>query len=272
MENNLSNISSEDVKDNSTEGHGGASGEAASDVCCSCSRSSSCKTTKCKCRALGNSCGSSCGCRASKCANRALVSNESQEPTQSGNDSSIEEADKDHLLATQGAELLQGALVERPAEAQSDHAPRKPLSDIGNTLAKSNAPKANQRKKWRRSTVLLVSDPPPSLPSHSEAPKKENNSTSETTVSMNIPQNMPSTRPENASVAPKAENNFIETDIPLKIPRAMRKQVSSNGGLPLGDRNASKPDESVNKKELEVVDARSPIRQKSTLEKENNGL
>lgn len=135
MENNQSNISSEDVKDNSTEGVGGASGETASDICCSCSKSSSCKTNKCKCRTLGGICGSSCGCLASKCANRASGSNES--PVEgTGNDSSIQEADKDHLLAAQGAELLQGALVEGPAEVHSDHGPRKPLSDIGNTLVR----------------------------------------------------------------------------------------------------------------------------------------
>lgn len=142
MENNQSNISSEEVKDNSVEGPGGASGETASEACCSCSKSSSCKTTKCKCRALGSTCGSSCGCLASKCANREPVSNESQEPTQlglvegTGNDSCIEESDKDRLLATQGAELLHGALIDRPAETNNDHGSRKPLSDIGNTLVR----------------------------------------------------------------------------------------------------------------------------------------
>ncbi|KAK7385390.1 hypothetical protein VNO78_31107 [Psophocarpus tetragonolobus] len=268
MEDIQSNNSLEELKDNSTEADGGASGETASDICCSCSKSSSCKTNKCKCRAQGSSCGSSCGCLASKCANRASVLNESQvEGT--GNDSSIEEADKDRLLAAQGAELLQGALVEGPTEAH-----RRPLSDIGNTLAKSNAQKANQRKKWRKSTLptLVVTDPPP--PSwqsdNSEVSKKESNSISETNVSMDIPQKMHSSRPENAPVAPKVEK--IETDIPLKIPRAMRKQVSSNGGgLPLGDMNASKPDdEPVNKKESEVIQVRSPVKQKRILEKENN--
>ncbi|KAK7321269.1 hypothetical protein VNO77_31748 [Canavalia gladiata] len=278
-ENNQLNISSEDVKDNSTEGLEGAPGETAPDICCSCSKSSSCKTNKCKCRALGNSCGSSCGCLSSKCANRASVSNESQEQTQSlfiegtSNDSSAEEADKDRLLAAQGAELLQGALVERPAEAHSTHGTRKPLSDIGNTQARSNVPKGNQRKKWRKSTIVLVSDPPPSLQSdNSEVAKKESNGISEANVSMNIPQKMHLSRPENTSVDPKVEKSLTETDIPLKIPRAMRKQQSSNGGgLPLGDRNASKPDESVNKKESEVIEARGPIQQRRTLEKENNG-
>ncbi|XP_027354543.1 kinesin-like protein KIN-4C isoform X2 [Abrus precatorius] len=128
----------DDRKENSKDGHVDESGETASDVCCSCSKISSCKTTKCKCKATGSSCGSSCGCLATKCGNRA-----SEEPTQSGmvqrtgNNSSIEETDKHRLLATQGAELLQGALVDRLAETNSDQEPRKPLSDIGNTQLSS---------------------------------------------------------------------------------------------------------------------------------------
>lgn len=141
MENNQSNInSSEDYKDNSR------------DICCSCSKISSCKTTKCKCKAMGNSCGSSCGCLATKCANRASsISNESEEPLlQSGlvrrtkNNSSIEETDENRLLATQGAELLQGALADRPAEANSEQGLRKPLSDIGNTQVRVSHPLKSQ--------------------------------------------------------------------------------------------------------------------------------
>ncbi|KOM47746.1 hypothetical protein LR48_Vigan07g145000 [Vigna angularis] len=276
IENNPSNISSEDGKDNSTEGNGGASGETASDMCCSCSKSSSCKTNKCKCRAMGGTCGSSCGCLVSKCANRSSISSESQVEG-SGNDSSIEEADKNRLLAAQGAELLQGALVEGPADAHPDnHGPRKPLSDIGNTLAKSNAQKANQRKKWRKSTVptvVVVPDPPSTQSDNAEVPKKESNSISEPNISTNVPQKVLSSRPENVPAAPKVEKNVTETDIPLRIPRAMRKQASSNGGgLPLGDVNgSSKPDESSFNKESEVSEARSPLKQKGTLEKENSG-
>lgn len=124
LEKNHSNTSSVDAKTISTEAPDGPSVKTASDVCCSCSRSSSCKTSKCACRAMGIGCGSSCGCRETKCANR-----------EGGtvNDPGSDEADKNRLLATQGAELLQGALVG-PAEANSDHGPRKALSDIGNTL------------------------------------------------------------------------------------------------------------------------------------------
>lgn len=145
------------------------------------------------------------------------------------------------------------------------------LTITASSQGKSNAPKPNQRKKWRKSTILLVSDPPPPpQPENSEVPGKQNNNTSEANAPSNSRPNMPLSRPENAAVAPRAESNFMETDITLKIPRAMRKAASSNGGVPLWDRNAGKLEESVTKKESDV-DTRSPVRQKRTLEKENNG-
>ncbi|KAJ1424769.1 P-loop containing nucleoside triphosphate hydrolase [Sesbania bispinosa] len=280
MENNQLNInSSEDSKENSGDRFVGASWETASDICCSCSKISSCKTTKCKCKAVGNSCGSSCGCLATKCANRASISNESQEPTQSGlvqragDNSSIQEMDKDRLLATQGAELLQGALADRAAETNSDQEPRKPLSDIGNTQVKPNALNGNQRKKLRKSTIILVPDPPPSSqPEDSKVPstnKKFN--ISETNLTVNIPQKISSSKPENAASAPKAEGSFVDPDSPLKKARALRRATSSNGSVPFWDRNAgSKSNESVSK-ESETLEARRPLRQKRTQEeKENN--
>ena len=44
----------------------------------------------------------------------------------------VQEADKERLLATQGAELLQSVLVEKPPETNTDCKPRKALSDKGN--------------------------------------------------------------------------------------------------------------------------------------------
>lgn len=41
-----------------------------SPLCCSCSRSSGCKTSKCACKAAGSLCGLNCGCLSKKCANR----------------------------------------------------------------------------------------------------------------------------------------------------------------------------------------------------------
>ncbi|KAK7311684.1 hypothetical protein RJT34_09974 [Clitoria ternatea] len=254
VENNQSkNNISEDFKENLKDGLVDGS---ASDICCSCSKASSCKTTKCKCKAMGNSCGSSCGCLATKCANRA---------------SSIEETDNDRLLVTQGAGLLQGAL-DRLAETNSDQGVRKPLSDIGNTQVKPNGQNGSQRKKLRKSTIILVPNPPPpSPPDNSQVNnlRKENNNITETKVAVNKPRRRPLSKPENAVSTPRAEGNVVEPDVPSKEPRVFRRSASSNSGVPLLDRNAGKSDESVTKEPL--VLERSHSRQKTTLdEKENN--
>lgn len=60
-----------------SEGSGGNTavmGKSASGACCSCSKKSLCKTTKCECRAAGGSCGTCCGCAALKCTNRKVSS------------------------------------------------------------------------------------------------------------------------------------------------------------------------------------------------------
>ena len=110
--------------------------------------------------------------------------------------------------------------------------------------AKPNAPKPIQRKKWRKSTLVLVSDPPPS------------------------------SQPENTDVPQKPESNSASevADIPLKLPRAMRL-AASNSSNPLRDRNASQLDESVvNNKESVILPPTSPVqhRRKKPEEKENN--
>jgi hypothetical protein len=109
--------------------------------------------------------------------------------------------------------------------------------------AKSKAPKPNQRKKWRTSTVLLVSDPPPP----------------------------PSSQPENTGVPQKPDNSSAsEVDIPLKLPRAMRSAASNSGNL-LRERNAGQSDAVDNKEPAAVLTPTSPLRQRKTEEKENNG-
>jgi kinesin family protein 4/21/27 len=139
---------SEDFKYNLSNRLGGAHGEPASDICCSCSKSSTCKTTKCMCKAIGNSCGSSCSCLTTKCDNRASILNESHEPIQSG-----------LPLITQGAELLQGALADRPAEANNDQGPRKPLSDIGNKQVHvthySSSSKKSKLLSYLKSLIII---------------------------------------------------------------------------------------------------------------------
>uniref|UniRef100_A0A2N9FKI7 Kinesin motor domain-containing protein n=1 Tax=Fagus sylvatica TaxID=28930 RepID=A0A2N9FKI7_FAGSY len=237
--------------DSSGEGIDAEKLTTASGVCCSCSKYSFCKTTKCQCRVSGGSCGTSCGCLPTKCANRGTVlkevgdSPESESAEGNGNGSGSDETEKSHVLASHGAMLLQSALVEKPAEENDDNGPkRKPLSDIGNKLAKSNAPKPIQRKKWRKSTILLVSDPPPS------------------------------SQPENTNAPQKPDNNSASeaADIPLKLPRAMRL-AASNSGNPLRERNAGQSDESVVNKESGILAPTSPVRQRRVSEeKENNGL
>ena len=104
---------------------------------------------------------------------------------------------------------------------------------------KSNAPKPNQRKKWRKSTIQLVPVAPPS----------------------SQPQ-------ETTDVQRKPENSTSENDIPLKLPRAMRS-ATSNGSNLLRERNVDQAEESVNK-ELSVLPQSSPARPKrATEEKEN---
>ena len=97
------------------EEHADVTGKTGSKVCCSCSKKSLCKTLKCKCRATNGSCGTSCGCAPTKCTNR--------------------DTDLFSIGASHSALLLHTALVDKPAEKNSNCAPRgKALSDIGNTL------------------------------------------------------------------------------------------------------------------------------------------
>lgn len=107
--------------------------------------------------------------------------------------------------------------------------------------AKSNASKPNQRKKWHKSTIMLVSGPtPPSQPGNPDVPQKADNGVAS------------------------------EGDIPLKLPRAMRSAASNSGNL-LRERNAGHSDAAANK-DPAVLTPTSPARQKRSEEKENNGL
>ncbi|TQD69936.1 hypothetical protein C1H46_044532 [Malus baccata] len=132
----------EDITPSAPEISNVAKVKTASTVCCSCSKSSLCKTMKCRCRSTGGSCGASCGCVASKCSNRGLtvqikLNESSQSETVDGilNCSDTTEVEKDSSVASQGAMLLQNALVQKPAESNDNLGPRKkPLSDIGNLL------------------------------------------------------------------------------------------------------------------------------------------
>ncbi|TQD89180.1 hypothetical protein C1H46_025263 [Malus baccata] len=219
-----------------------------SGVCCSCSKSSSCKTSKCECRSSRGTCGSSCGCAAAKCSNResaSLVAQESAHAEVSEvirNEIGTDEEEKNQILVTHGARLLQNALADNSSETTDDgELRRKALSEIGNTLVKSNAPKPNQRKKWRKSTIQLVTNaPPPPQPEVAEAPRRP-------------------------------DNKGHEASIPMKLPRAMRSVAASNVGNPFRERNAEKPEQSGANKEAGIPAApTSPLRQKRTTDEKEN--
>ncbi|CAN1340977.1 Kinesin-like protein KIN-4C [Linum perenne] len=242
--------------------------------CCSCSRKSFCKTTKCECLAAGGMCGASCGCSASKCSNRdpaAYAVTMSQIDAEVGG-SDESSKNKTNELASQGAMLLENAMSEKPAgvagqtEDDVSETQRKPLSDIGNTKTKSNAPKPNQRKKWRKSVIQLVPVAPP--PSSTQQPETHNES-----VQM-APPATPSAEAPRA--LENATSNGGATDKPLKLPRAMRAPGPSKG-VQFRERNASShgADESVQKEgggkvRLNYPPTRSPARPvRPTDEKEN---
>ncbi|RVW65557.1 Kinesin-like protein KIN-4C [Vitis vinifera] len=136
------------------EEHADVTGKTGSKGCCSCSKKSLCKTLKCKCRATNGSCGTSCGCAPTKCTNR--------------------DTDLFGTGASHSALLLHTALVVKPAEKNSNCAPRgKALSDIGNTLIKAEEQKPNQ----------LVPLAPPSLhQENTRALKKPENSATDTDI------------------------------------------------------------------------------------------
>lgn len=102
---------------------------------------------------------------------------------------------------------------------------------------KQTGAKPKQRKNWRKSTVQLVPSAPP----------------------------LPPTAPQNTEPVPR------NRDIPLRLPRAMSSPAVDS--IPLTDRNAAKPDESMssNKENVTAVRARSPARpRKNANEKENH--
>ncbi|XP_057973807.1 kinesin-like protein KIN-4C [Malania oleifera] len=138
-------LNSQDIDFSSGEEIFAAPGKTVSEACCSCSKKSSCKTMKCKCRASGGFCSTSCGCALKKCANREaclvkeLNSSQHSEMADSSvrNSSGNAETERTGIQASHGAALLQGASLEKPADMNADHGTRpKPLSDIGNIKVK----------------------------------------------------------------------------------------------------------------------------------------
>ncbi|CAH8280392.1 unnamed protein product [Arabidopsis lyrata] len=199
------------------------------ECCCTCSKSSSCKTMKCQCRATKGSCGPSCGCSSVKCSNRNADGKENNSISESEalengeNSQESDEKDKDQqqqVLASRGAMLLQNALADKPGEETNEDGGtrrrRKPLSDIGNTTGKSNVPRPSQRKKWKKTVLQLVPVGPPA------SSQEEANPVTLDSEAARMPENSES-----------GESNSIK----LKLPRAMRS-ASSNGSNLLRERNA----------------------------------
>lgn len=206
-------------------------------ICCSCSRSSSCKTSRCECRAARGNCNISCNCEPTRCSNREEVY--AKDCESAGPISGIDDAEQNHGLASHGAMLLQNALSEKPTNTNDGGKTRKPLSDIGNNMATSGVPKPMNRKKWRKSVIQLVPAPPP------------------TSQAQNV----------EAPMQPKSND---EIDIPLKLPRAMRSTFT-NSNL-LKERNTDQANEPVDKDSYPTTIG-SPNQQARTNNgKENNAL
>ncbi|CAH1454168.1 unnamed protein product [Lactuca virosa] len=239
--------------------------------CCTCSKSSSCKTMKCQCRAAEGMCSASCGCNPKKCSNRETVvvveQSDSRPPLPAPPVAVMVDGDvnlsDDQELANRAAVLLESALGDKPAEINNDveGSKRKALSDIGNKIVKSNAPKPPApRKKWRKSAAIKlipVVAPPPSQieETETEAPqtqKQESNN-------------------NNSSVVVVETTNIPQM---LRLPRAMRSAMSNpNNSIsnpPLRDRNSqqNQSGDSTANKEPEHATA-IPLRP-TTNEKENN--
>ncbi|CAA6667527.1 unnamed protein product [Spirodela intermedia] len=163
--------------------------------CCSCSRSSSCKTQKCECRAHGSSCGLSCGCVASKCTNRGREGDVGVDDVGSLLEAEVAEreasvTDRGRELASQGAMLLQGAFSAAcPPETKTaasggspcptsaippQHCGKQPVLTEQSVLAQVNTAaaggmsKARRRKNWRKSVIQLVPAAVPPAPSQSQ--------------------------------------------------------------------------------------------------------
>ncbi|XP_028777712.1 kinesin-like protein KIN-4C isoform X2 [Neltuma alba] len=150
-------------------------------LCCSCSKKSLCKTSKCRCRSGGGSCGTSCGCARFKCTNRELNPVAADEPTKSENTENVKTASANDtvenrsMIASHGAKLLESALLEKPAAVRDNlRRKKKPLSDIQNSLDDLNAKIPDKKKNGKKPAIQLVTkDPHSSLPESTKFPDED---------------------------------------------------------------------------------------------------
>ncbi|GAA0144720.1 microtubule binding motor protein [Lithospermum erythrorhizon] len=230
-------------------------------VCCSCSKQSSCKTRKCECRAAKGLCRISCGCESTRCSNRVRVSTEEENDNIQSvlvkDTITIPDDDKSHVLASQGAMLLQCALSENPNLKNDDVPKRKPLSDIANTQAKLNIPNPGQRKKWKNPVFQLV-------PTSQPTAEIDNSKGS-------IKQEDPIKQQSNDVAAVKEDESTNKgASMPLKLPRAMRLAQTSNNTLKERNSDQQHHDATIGK-DSGLAAPRSPRQWKILNDKENEG-
>ncbi|XP_057986945.1 kinesin-like protein KIN-4C [Hevea brasiliensis] len=143
------------------------SGKFTPRVCCSCSKKSLCKTSKCECRAAASGCGTGCGCAASKCSNRGVLSIKV--------DDSLQQKVASDLVHVSDASQTEKAIVTSQSAEVDNHCARirKPLSEIGNTLVISSPIKPDQKMRGNITVTLVdIVDPSFSVPEIAESPKK----------------------------------------------------------------------------------------------------
>ncbi|XP_050213433.1 kinesin-like protein KIN-4C [Mercurialis annua] len=118
-------------------------GKSTERVCCSCSKRSLCKTSKCECLAAFGSCGTGCGCTASKCKNRK-------------DDSLQQEVAIDTAQSLGNTETEKGIAVPQASDMDNDNLPRrKPLSEIGNAVVNPSPKKPGKKTRGRKQVSQL---------------------------------------------------------------------------------------------------------------------
>ncbi|EEF48627.1 conserved hypothetical protein [Ricinus communis] len=134
---------------------------------CSCGKRSLCKTSKCACLAAFGSCGTGCGCTASRCTNRGVSSIKMDDSLQ-------REVTQDMMHSSATSETEKGTVVSQPADLDNDNVPRrKPLSDIGNTVASPSPKKPGKKIRGRKAVAQLdIVEPSFSIPEVAVGPKE----------------------------------------------------------------------------------------------------
>ncbi|KDP41482.1 hypothetical protein JCGZ_15889 [Jatropha curcas] len=195
VKSSVSATSSIDFMGTSESEHSGANnaglGKSTPRLCCSCSKKSLCKTSKCECRAATGSCGIGCGCAISKCTNRAVLFIKMDNSPQ-------QEVSQDSVHCSGSSETEKGVVISLLAATNNNCAPRrKPLHEIGNTQVNSSPIKPRQKMAGQKTATLVdFVDQSLSGPENIEGPKN-----AETTVVLDKPKRL--TRTKRSAVSNK---------------------------------------------------------------------